>query len=342
MEAKKTKLPIADLVEDPLNAEAFDDGDQAALARSISEDGFFGEVAVYPSGDGKYVIESGHRRVRAAKEAGLETIDASVGEPPKDDLERRKRLVRWNLHSRPSNPMATARLVEFQKKTYAMENEARAAAGLKPLPVLERVAADLECSVANVSKYSNLTRLVPELQRLVENGACSWAPTSKAASLTARQQRALAGRISAAAKLGGDVTGAWIESEIYEMSLCSLSDDEERPRPAVLPEEGFDGDAVAEALAGNRKASRRVRRKDGAKGAAKALAYLKDAVGDGSFIAKGAEGYVLDAVEEMVEIGTKFLEERGRRRSAGASPRPRGEVSGAREGAEGGSGWGAS
>lgn len=217
-----TNLPLNKLDKDPLNNEVYTDDDVKSLAQDMEENGFLGVIAAYPHKNGRYLIEAGHRRYEAAIEAGFEDIPVYVTSPPEDDIERRFRLIRWNLHGRIYSPMVMAKEALFLFDTYEMDNKRRESIGLKPKPILERVAADLDSSVSNVTKYKRLLNLIPELQSLTNT--YSWASLSKAASLATKQQEYLYKRIISREKLYGSnsITGKWIEEEINEFQHIIL------------------------------------------------------------------------------------------------------------------------
>ena len=113
------RISINNLVPDELNKEAWLEDDIKPLAECIKKNGFFGTIVAYEIGEGKYRIESGHRRFEAAKAAGMDYVDVQVSNPPKDDIERRKRLTQWNLHSRKvENPVNMAKAAQFLYETY--------------------------------------------------------------------------------------------------------------------------------------------------------------------------------------------------------------------------------
>lgn len=209
-------LPVKNIVPDPWNMEIYTMEDVFELAETISENGFFGEIVVYPVDAATYRIESGHRRYEAACLCGMEEIPVSISSPPSTDIERRERLIRWNLHNRKLTPMTLARSMQFQYDTYEMQNEELKKSGKKTIPILPRVAKDFDCSESSVKKYRMLLSLIPELQELADSRDYSWSVIGKAAVLSIQQQKMLYMRIKGKTRLLGPsaATSAWIESEI--------------------------------------------------------------------------------------------------------------------------------
>lgn len=102
-----TRVALAHLVPNPYQPRfTVDDSEMDSLVASIKEHGFFGHVEVRPDPDDParpLQIVYGHRRVEAAKRAGLSTIPAAVVERTDDQMRRltfvenaaRKNLSYW-------------------------------------------------------------------------------------------------------------------------------------------------------------------------------------------------------------------------------------------------------
>ena len=83
---------ISNLIEDEENEKLCGEITQESidsLALDIKHDGFKGSILAYTIEDGLYRIESGHKRVRAAKKAGLTKLPVIITKTPKTDSERR-------------------------------------------------------------------------------------------------------------------------------------------------------------------------------------------------------------------------------------------------------------
>src|SRR5437867_1158228 len=103
------------LMEVPVNAVApnpkqprtrFDDETIAALAASIREVGILQPLVVRRSGDGRYELIAGERRLRAAKAAGLATVPIVLRDSEDADL-LREALIE-NIHREDLNPIEQA------------------------------------------------------------------------------------------------------------------------------------------------------------------------------------------------------------------------------------------
>jgi len=129
----------------------------AELAASLKQSGLLQPVLVRRKGDGMYELISGERRWRAAREAGMETIQAVVRNC--SDEESILLALVENLQREDLNPM------EMSRAYQRMVNEF----GLTQDIIAQRVGCE-RSSVANVIRLMNLPT---DVQHLIENGQLS-------------------------------------------------------------------------------------------------------------------------------------------------------------------------
>lgn len=86
--------------------QVFDEESLAELVLSIREVGLLQPIVVRPAGPNRYELVMGERRLRAARDAGLDTIPAIVRETGDDELLRDALLE--NLHRAQLNPLEEA------------------------------------------------------------------------------------------------------------------------------------------------------------------------------------------------------------------------------------------
>jgi ParB family chromosome partitioning protein len=86
------QLPISSLVEDPKN-ERKTFRHIAEMATTIKTVGILEPITVVPLAEGKYQIRFGHRRVRAAKKAGLKEVPAFIALEESDVQQRVKSII---------------------------------------------------------------------------------------------------------------------------------------------------------------------------------------------------------------------------------------------------------
>jgi ParB family chromosome partitioning protein len=84
----------------------FDEDAIASLAASIREVGILQPIVVRRSGDGRYELIAGERRLRAAKAAGLATVPVVLRDAGDEDL-LREALIE-NIHREDLNPIEQA------------------------------------------------------------------------------------------------------------------------------------------------------------------------------------------------------------------------------------------
>jgi len=137
--------------------QAFSPQELAELAASLKQSGLLQPVLVRRKGDGMYELISGERRWRAAKEAGMETIQAVVRNC--SDEESILLALVENLQREDLNPMEMARA--YQR----MMNEF----GLTQAIIAHRVGCE-RSSIANLVRLMNLPM---EVQQLIESGQLS-------------------------------------------------------------------------------------------------------------------------------------------------------------------------
>ena len=137
--------------------QTFSPQELAELAASLKQSGLLQPVLVRRKGDGMYELISGERRWRAAREAGMETIQAVVRNC--SDEESILLALVENLQREDLNPIEMARA--FQR----MMNEF----GLTQDIIAQRVGCE-RSSIANVVRLLNLPI---EVQQLIEGDQLS-------------------------------------------------------------------------------------------------------------------------------------------------------------------------
>jgi ParB family chromosome partitioning protein len=129
----------------------------AELTASLKQSGLLQPILVRRKGDGIYELISGERRWRAAKEAGLDTIQAVIRNC--GDEESVVLALVENLQRADLNPMEMARAY------YRMMNEF----GLTQDIIARRVSCE-RSSIANIVR---LIQLPSEVQQLIESNQLS-------------------------------------------------------------------------------------------------------------------------------------------------------------------------
>ena len=155
------KIPI-DLIDDfdghPFSVK--DDEDMQLLVDSIKQNGIITPIEVRQKDGGRYELISGHRRRRACQIAEISEIPAIIEELT--DEEATIRMVDANLQREKILPSEKA-------FAYKMKLEALRKQGGQSGQKLRDLIGDGE-SGRTVQRYLALTRLIPEMLELVDNG----------------------------------------------------------------------------------------------------------------------------------------------------------------------------
>lgn len=120
-------------------------------------------------------IVSGHQRVRACKELGIDEIDAEVRIIESED-EMLKQLIETNIRQRGvgnTNPVKFGRCLMELERIYGVQQGKRT--DLETFPQSaeksqEDLASELGMSVDTLNRYKQLAQAIPEVQDLVESG----------------------------------------------------------------------------------------------------------------------------------------------------------------------------
>jgi len=137
--------------------QTFSSKELAELTASLKQNGLLQPILVRRKGDGIYELISGERRWRAAKEAGLETIQAVIRNC--GDEESVVLALIENIQRADLNPM------EMAKTYHRMMNEF----GLTQDTIAQRV----DCERSSVANIVRLINLPLEIQQLIETNQMS-------------------------------------------------------------------------------------------------------------------------------------------------------------------------
>lgn len=162
--------------------------EQTELLDSIKTNGLLTPLIVRPFSDGKYEIISGHRRVNACKELGIQTVPAIVKELSKD--EAIIAMVDANLQREHLLPSEKA--FAYKMKLEAMKHQGKTYGQ----PVHKsRDEISIDESGRQVQRYIRLTYLIPELLKLVDENKIAFTPAVELSYLSENEQRKLADEI---------------------------------------------------------------------------------------------------------------------------------------------------
>jgi len=152
------ELPLVVISPNPKQPRStFDESSHKELVHSIREIGLLQPVVVRPIGGGSYQLVAGERRLRAAKDAGLQNIPAIVRDTADDNLLRDALLE--NLHRVQLNPLEEAAAYQQLLEDFGGTQE--------------ELANRLGLSRPQVTNTLRLLRLPAPVQRRVAAGVLS-------------------------------------------------------------------------------------------------------------------------------------------------------------------------
>ncbi len=158
----------------------FDPEALAELAESIRRQGLLQPLVVSRAADGEYTLIAGERRLRAAREAGLDTVPCILREPS------RQEMLEWaiieNVHREDLNPIERARAYQEVIDRFDLTQS--------------EVAQRLGVSRPGIANHLRLLDLDDNTQSLVAEGALSFGHAKVLASVEEpKRRRALAKRV---------------------------------------------------------------------------------------------------------------------------------------------------
>lgn len=129
----------------------------AELTASLKQSGLLQSILVRRKGDGMYELISGERRWRAAKEAGLETIQAVIRNC--GDEESVVLALVENLQRADLNPMEMARAYHRMMNEFGLTQDI--------------IAQRISCERSSIANVVRLMHLPSEIQQLIETNQLS-------------------------------------------------------------------------------------------------------------------------------------------------------------------------
>ena len=167
-----------------------DDEEMDRLVESIEEHGVMTPINVRPI-EGGYEVISGHRRIHAAKRAGLDTIPAIEMDMTRDQAA--VALVDSNLHREKLLPSEKA--FAYKLKLEALKNQG-ARTDLTSVQVGQKLSRAIVAESANesntqIQRYIRLTNLIPPLLRMVDEERIAFTPAVELSYLTQEEQEML-------------------------------------------------------------------------------------------------------------------------------------------------------
>lgn len=181
-------VSLSEIVENEKNVlfRELTEKEMEELKSSIREVGLLEPLVVVQEGE-LYKLISGHQRKKALEELGIEKVAVNIVNLQDEDEELA--LIHANIKQRKLNDMELARVIKAEKeiiqnkiKNGTLKNQGRA---------IEQVANNLEISKDKAKRLDRLNLLIPELQKLVEQGKISTGKAQEIGLLDVETQKIL-------------------------------------------------------------------------------------------------------------------------------------------------------
>lgn len=216
------------------------------LANNIKENGFHGAIEVYAKNDGRYEINSGHRRYLAVKSLGYTEIPCMV-EADVDDESKTKKLILSNIHTRKLDPYHIAKCMDYYSK-HVLDNSQRGQG--RKRDVLGQV---FNVSGITVQRTLNILKLIPEFQKLAQRKEFSIYTYYPVTLLKEDEQREVYRLLSMLAQNGEEdmasFTAPYINQAITKMQRImslrekGIADEKDRAKDLLLRNKNISDDA---------------------------------------------------------------------------------------------------
>ena len=185
---------IDDFPNHPFQVRLDEDMDQ--LVESVKERGVITPITLRRKEDGRYEIVSGHRRRKACELAGLSTVPAEIKELTRD--EAIILMVESNLQR--STILPSEKAFSYKMRLEAMNRQGqRTDLTFSPLDKKLRSGQELASnagdSQAQIYRYIRLTKLIPDLLAMVDEGRIALRPAVELSYLGKLEQQDLAAAI---------------------------------------------------------------------------------------------------------------------------------------------------
>ena len=148
-----------------------DNEEMDALVESIRMNGILTPLIVRPLENGEYEVISGHRRLYAARKAGLETVPAIISPMSRD--EAAVAVVDSNLHRERLLPSEKAFAYKLKMEALSHQGRRTDLTSSQPETKLrtdELLGKDNGESRATIQRYIRLTYLIPEFLDKMDEG----------------------------------------------------------------------------------------------------------------------------------------------------------------------------
>lgn len=179
-------IPVELIDENPDNEHVFNMKGVDRLAEQIKAVGFdrANPVSLFEKPDGRYELSAGHRRYRANKLAGNETIPAVI-KMDVSNANKAKSLLDLNLFNRVLTYYDYAQAVKYYKDNYLIPSGFTG-------NIRKEICSYFGISDTSLQRYMDFFKLIPELQEYAKDERFPGSALANAANLNSELQAELA------------------------------------------------------------------------------------------------------------------------------------------------------
>ncbi len=163
------------------------DEEMERIVESIRKVGVLSPGLARPTADGGYELVSGHRRLAACQQLGLDTMPVVVREMTDDEAVIA--MVDANLQREHILPSEKA--FAYKMKLEALSHQGQTSVQLGQKSSRSIVANDANTSETQVQRFIRLTNLIPEILAKVDESKIAFNPAVELSYLSEEQQRQL-------------------------------------------------------------------------------------------------------------------------------------------------------
>ena len=190
-EAKLEKIQLIPLEElKPFRDHPFkvqNDAKMERIVESVRKVGVISPGLARPLKEGGYELISGHRRLAACRQAGLETMPVLVREMTDDEAV----IAMVDANLQREHVLPSEKAFAYKMKMEALSHQGQTSVQLGQKSSRSIVAADANTSETQIQRYIRLTNLIPDVLAMVDEGKIAFNPAVELSYLPEERQRDL-------------------------------------------------------------------------------------------------------------------------------------------------------
>lgn len=190
-EAKLEKIQLIPLEElKPFRDHPFkvqNDAEMERIVESVRKVGVISPGLARPLKEGGYELVSGHRRLAACRQAGLETMPVLVREMTDDEAV----IAMVDANLQREHVLPSEKAFAYKMKMEALKHQGTSCQLGTKLRTDEEMSENTSDSARQIQRYIRLTNLIPDLLAVVDEGKIAFNPAVELSYLPQERQRDL-------------------------------------------------------------------------------------------------------------------------------------------------------